>query len=162
MITPAVAIDATTGLALRIVIAGAFGEQRGADRGRPQHVAAGGQAPIRVFNDELLLEGAVRLQLGGASADVEPAAPDAHPTSPVVVTGVGPDRPLRVTEAGGRALVFRTTSAPLLPAYSKLRQPPWSCLPSAAGALWLRALALVKARSTPAATRALDGTIAVQ
>jgi hypothetical protein len=42
-----------------------------------------------------------------------------------------------------------------------LRQPPWSCLPSGARGALAGALALVKAR-LDSATRALDGTIAVQ
>ena len=57
-------------------------------------------------------QGAVRLQLGGASADVEPAAPDAHPTSPVVATGVLRPPP-RVTEAEGGFLLPTNISAAL-------------------------------------------------
>jgi hypothetical protein len=59
------------------------GEQRGPDGGRPQHVAAGGQAPIPAVDDELRLEarGAVGLQLGGTGLDVEPSCPDTHGAS---------------------------------------------------------------------------------
>jgi hypothetical protein len=47
---------------------------------RPQHVTAGREAPIPAVDDELCLQacGAVRLHLGGAGFDVEPASPDAH------------------------------------------------------------------------------------
>jgi hypothetical protein len=54
--------------------------QRGPDGGRPQHVAAGGQASVPAIDDQLRFEarGAVRLQLGGTGLDVEPSCPDAH------------------------------------------------------------------------------------
>jgi hypothetical protein len=69
-------------------------ERRGADRGRPQHVASGGKAPIPAVDDELGLNagGPVRLQLGGASLDAEPSRPNTHhasiraPASGVVLT----------------------------------------------------------------------------
>jgi hypothetical protein len=53
------------------------------DGGRPQHVAAGGQASIPAIDDELCLEarGSVRLELGGAGLDVETSCPDAHRAS---------------------------------------------------------------------------------
>jgi hypothetical protein len=56
------------------------GDQRGADGGRPQHVAAGGLASVPTINDELRLEArsAIRLEPGGASLDVGPSCPDAH------------------------------------------------------------------------------------
>jgi hypothetical protein len=59
------------------------GEQCGSDGGRPQHVAASGKASIPAIDDKLRLEarGAVRLQLGGASLDVEPSCSDAHGAS---------------------------------------------------------------------------------
>jgi hypothetical protein len=49
----------------------------------PQHVAAGGQAPVPAVDDELRFEarGLVRLQLCGAGLDVEPSRPDAHGAS---------------------------------------------------------------------------------
>jgi hypothetical protein len=60
------------------------GEQRGADGRRPQHVAAGGQAPIPAVDNKFCLKarGAVRLQLGGTSLDVEPARPDSPAQNP--------------------------------------------------------------------------------
>jgi hypothetical protein len=59
------------------------GDQRSPDCWRPQHVAARGQASIPAVDDELRLKprGLVRLQLGGASLDVEPSCPDARGAS---------------------------------------------------------------------------------
>jgi Resolvase, N terminal domain len=58
-------------------------DQRSPNGGRPQHVAAGGEASIPAVDDEFRLEarGLVRLQLGGSSLDVEPSCPDAHGAS---------------------------------------------------------------------------------
>jgi hypothetical protein len=55
-------------------------EQRGPDRGRPKHIAPGGEAPIPSVDYGLgfLARGAVRLQVGGASLDVQTSCPDAH------------------------------------------------------------------------------------
>jgi hypothetical protein len=63
-------------------------DQRGADSGRPEHVAASGHVPIPAIDDELCLEasGAVRLQLGGTSLDVEPSCPDAPGVSIAAAT----------------------------------------------------------------------------
>jgi hypothetical protein len=57
-------------------------DQRSPNGGRPQHVAAGGEASIPAVDDELRLEARdlVRLQLGGTGLDVEPC-PDAHRAS---------------------------------------------------------------------------------
>jgi hypothetical protein len=51
------------------------GDERGTDGGRPQHVAAGGQASVPAVDDELRLEAScpVRFELGGTGLDVEPA-----------------------------------------------------------------------------------------
>jgi hypothetical protein len=59
------------------------GDQRSPNGGRPQHVAAGGEASVPAIDDELCLKArsAVRLQLGGTGFDVEPSCPDAHGAS---------------------------------------------------------------------------------
>jgi hypothetical protein len=59
------------------------GDQRSPNGGRPQHVAAGGEASVPAIDDELCLKArsAVRLQLGGTGFDVEPLRPDAHGAS---------------------------------------------------------------------------------
>jgi hypothetical protein len=59
------------------------GDQRRPNGGRPQHVAAGGEASVPAIDDELCLKArrAVRLQLGGTGFDVEPSCPDAHGAS---------------------------------------------------------------------------------
>jgi hypothetical protein len=78
-------VDRTAGAAPRTedIQPRSSGDQRSPNCGRPQHVAASGKASIPAIDDKLRLEarGAVRLQLGGASLDVEPSCSDAHGAS---------------------------------------------------------------------------------
>jgi hypothetical protein len=59
------------------------GEQRGADRGRPQHVSTPRQLIVPTLDHSLRLgaRGAVGLQLCGASFDVEASCPNTHRAS---------------------------------------------------------------------------------
>jgi hypothetical protein len=87
------------------------GDQRGADGGGPQHVAAGGQAPISTIDNELCLKarGAIRLQLGGAGLDVEPSCPDTHRAS-IMAPASGVGSPTLLTARCGASLEVAQTA----------------------------------------------------
>jgi hypothetical protein len=74
-------IDRTAGPAAGAedVEPGRFGEQGSPDGGRPQHVAAGGQASVPAIDHGLGF--LARLEVGGAGLDVESSCPDTHRAS---------------------------------------------------------------------------------